>query len=322
VLLGLLLLTVSTPIVDAVHTASFALMATESSDYGAALVALDDANRKVNSDPETHMAALADAIAALRGFSRELADDEDGSQLLELATLNLARALLRVEDRAGAVEVMDDLLRRGAGTELPVQRFGPTLVEFYEARLDVLTRAGTAEIQFECALSCRVLLERRAVKTRSGPLYLGAYDVLIESSDGTLAPERQVVTLDEPGAVVVLRYPLAGLEPIIDEDEPASTPRLAPRWAEVLISVVGAGAVGAGAALLAIDGRCPGGGDPINDAGELCPTLYETTAGGAVAMGLGGLALGGGLVLLTVDEIQTAPGRKDHQAMLSWSVRF
>ena len=98
-------------------------------------------------------------------------------------------------------------------------------------------------------------------------------------------------------------------------------PRLVPRWAEVLMVVVGAGAVGASGALLALDGTCPGGGDPIDDAGRVCPNLYETTAAGAVALGLGSAFMATGVVLLTVDEVQTRRGRQT-QATLSWRMRF
>ena len=308
-----------------VHLAGDALIALEpaaTTEYEVALSELDEANTAVNNDPEANLGRLADALETMSAYPRQLANHNDGTRLVELATLNLARALLRADDRAGATEVMDDLLRRSPDKKLPIQRFGPTLAEFHDARVSTLAEGGTAELQFKCELSCQVLLDRRTITSRSGPLYLGTYSVEILSEDGSLPPERQEVTLDEPGMVLMLRYPMAGLEPTDDEPPPViSPPRLAPRWAEVLLSVIGAGVVGAAGAVLALDGTCPGGGDPIDDAGRVCPNLYETTAAGAVMLGLGTAVMTTGMVLLSIDEIQTRRGRQ-HQAMLHWVMRF
>jgi hypothetical protein len=289
--------------------------------YEAALHELDAANDAVNDDPDENLARLADALAAMEPFPRQLANHADGARLVELATLNLARALLRAGDRARATEIMDELLRRSAGKQLPVQRFGPTLVGFHDARVAALTQAGTAGIEFECEVSCEILLDRREVTSRSGPLYLGTYVVEISSEDGSLPPERQVITLDEPGVVETIRYPMAGLE--LDDEAPAviDVPRLVPRWGEVILTVVGAGMVGASAVLLALDGTCPGGGAPIDDMGNVCPNLYETTAVGATLLGFGSAVMTTGIVLLSVDEVQTRRGRRP-QATLSWRVRF
>ena len=295
----------------------------DDADYEAAIEALDQANTKVNSDPEKHMAELADALEALADYSRQLANDSDASRLVTMATLNLTRAMLMAGDRAGAEQTMDELLRRSPGETLPVQRFGPTLVEFHDARVAALRQLGTAELQFDCEISCRVLLDRHTVTVRSGPLYLGEYDVTIESQDGSLPPEHHEVTLDEAGTVVMLHYPLAGLsKPDEAPAERVPASRLAPRWAEIVLAIVGAGAVGAGSAMLALDGRCPGGGDPIDDAGTICPNLYEMSAIGAATLGLGAVVMTTGVVLLSVDEVQAKNGREGQQVMLHYRVNF
>ena len=114
----------------------------DDADYEAAIEALDQANTKVNSDPEKHMAELADALDALGDYSRQLANDSEASRLVTMATLNLTRAMLMAGDRAGAEQTMDELLRRSPGETLPVQRFGPTLVEFHDARVAHTVHAG------------------------------------------------------------------------------------------------------------------------------------------------------------------------------------
>lgn len=288
--------------------------------YAEALDELDAANTKVNNDPEEHIEALADAIEAVESFSRQLADDEQGSDLLELASLNFARALLRVGRRADAAEVMDELLRKSLDSELPVERFGPTLVEFHAARRAALQVDGTAEVEFECEVDCRVLLDRHAVSGSVGPLYLGSYDVVIESADGSLPPETQRVELDSSGEVLTVRYPMAGL--VEEEVAPPKSDRLMPRWAEILMTTVGVGAVGAASGLLAIDGRCAGGLPPVDDNGVPCPRLVETTAAGATMLGLGAALLTAGALTLTIDELKTRSGKSEHQAMIHWRMRF
>jgi len=291
-------------------------------EYEADLAELDAANDAVNDDPDHNLGRLADALAAMDPYPRQLANHPDGSRLVELATLNLVRALLRAGDRTAASELMDDLLRRTAGKQLPVQRFGPTLVGFHDARVAALTEVGTAGIEFECEVACEVLLDRREVMSRSGPLYLGTYSIQISSEDGSVPPERQDLTLAEPGATVTVRYPMAGLEPETDGGaEVATLPRLVPRWGEVVMTVVGAAMVGASGVLLGLDGTCPGGGDPIDDAGRVCPNIYETTAVGATLLGVGAVVMTTGVVLLSVDEVQTRRGRQT-QATLSWRVHF
>ena len=293
----------------------------EEDAYKAAKKALEKANANANKDPKKHMSALADAIEAVEAFPRQLADDSDGARLLELASLNLSRALLRSGDRASAAEVMDDLLRKSAGEKLPVQRFGPTLVEFHDARVAALQVQGTAELQFKCEVSCRVLLDRRTVTSRSGELYLGSYEIAIESMDGSLPAEEQTIELDEAGTVLMVRYPMAGLEV---EEEEGPPPRIMPRWAEGLLIGVGVAALGTASGLLAMDGRCVGGVPPVDGNGAVCPQLFETGAIGATVLGVGAAMLGAGVVTLTVDErrLRADADERELEAMIHWRVNF
>ena len=301
--------------------AAMAYVEAPATEYEAALAELGEANDAVNDDPDENLERLSTALAAMDSYSRQLANHDDGTRLVELATLNLVRAMLRAGDRDGATRLMDELLRRSPGRQLPVQRFGPTLVGFHDARVAVLTEEGTAGLRFECEVACKILLDRRTVRSRSGPLFLGTYTIEIASEDDSLPPERQVVTLDQAGATETIRYPMAGLEDNGQEDDFVPMPRLAPRWAEVLMTVAGFGAVAASGVLLALDGTCPGGGDPIDDAGRVCPNLYETTAAGALMLGFGAAVMTTGVVLLSVDEVQTRRGRQT-QATLSWRMKF
>jgi hypothetical protein len=293
-------------------------------DVRAALEQLEQANKRVNNDPEAHLDALASAIARVEEFPEQLADDAQASELLDLATLNLVRALLRADRRAEAAERMDELLRRSVQTELPVQRFGPTLVDFHDARVDALRKLGTAQLEITCAVECEVLLDRHEVGPRPGVLYLGTYELAITASDRSLPTERHTITLDTPGERIELAYPMAGSReaPPAPQLVTGSYRRVAPRWAEVLLMIVGAGAVGASGALLALDGRCTDGAPPVDANGIICPRLYEATAAGAIALGLGATALTSGMVLLSVDEVRSKAGQRGSQAVLSVRLRF
>ena len=100
---------------------------------------------------------------------------------------------------------------------------------------------------------------------------------------------------------------------------PPARPRVLPRWADILITTVGVAAVGTGAVLWAIDGRCPDGADPENKVA--CPQVYITKTAGIAMVAAGSAVLVTGTVLLSVDEVRTARGR-GQTVSLAWTVRF
>ena len=70
-------------------------------------------------------------------------------------------------------------------------------------------------------------------------------------------------------------------------------------WIGVAALATGAAAVGAGSALLAINGH---GTCQLAAPEEVCPKIYNTVAGGAVLVALGGAALATGAALVIVNE--------------------
>lgn len=290
----------------------------EQTEYEQAITALEEANVEVNRDPVANYQVLMDALDGLGPYGAELAEDAEARELVSLSMLNLARALLVAEDEDGAAMVMKEAIRGAQGRELPVERFGPTLVEFHAAQKAELDAAGTGEIEVDCAVSCRVLIDERPSPSASGPLYLGSYRVIIEATDGSDTRESHEVDLHHSGQVELLRFPQGGAP--VDAPATGGSGRILPRWAEASLAGAGLAVIAAGAIALSFDGKCPGGLDPMADAAD-CPELYESTASGWTAIGLGAaLAITGG-VLLTYDEVKIARQR-GHQATLTWTLRF
>jgi hypothetical protein len=298
--------------------------------YDEALVAIDEANTAVNRDPEANLATLEQAITRLLEFGVQVASDPKGREALDLSQLNLARALLMTEAKDRAAEVMDDVLRSAQDRKLPVKRFGPTLASFYDERQKLLDAQGTGSLQVHCFVACRVVIDEHAATTESGPLYLGKHRVWVEAADGSEPPLRTTVELTEAGVAQVLDYPAAAkddcespLPPTVVETpkpEPTTPKRILPRWAEITVLTLGVGAVAAGGVLLAMDGNCPGGGDPVADAGS-CPEVFESTAAGLVSIGVGSAFLLAGTITLAIDEVRVGK-QTGRQAMLTWQMRF
>lgn len=292
----------------------------ETIDYERAIAEVEATNVAVNRNPEGTHQDLMDALEHLSEFETELSADPDTRELIELSMLNLARALLVAEQHDSAIVVMDEVIRASRGRTLPIERFGPILIEFHDQRRAALERLGTAEIKVECALSCQVMINNQPTSGGSGSLLLGTYRLWIRSTDGSVPPERHELELEFAGGVEVLHFPIAGLPVVSEAPTPEPVARILPRWAELGVAVLGVGAIVGGGIAMSFDGNCPGGGDPQADA-QACPLLYQSAGAGWTAIGIGAALAATGGVLLTIDEVRVGD-RKGHQANLSWTLRF
>ncbi len=318
-----MLAAVSTPLA----LASWLLVAAppdDSAAYDDAIAKVDAANGAVNRDPEANFEALAQALDQLSRFAPQLADDPRGSEIRVLALLNLARAMLVAGHDAGAGLIMDEAIRLVRFGELPVEQFGPTLARFHTDRREALAKLGQGRLEIRCAGPCEVFVDEQRLaldgEARSEALPFGSYRVWIQASEGEPLPERHLIEIDVDGEIETLAYPLVAP---LDAHEPEPAPtraRIMPRWAEIGLLGVGVGLVATGGALLAFDGRCPGGLDPVADAAD-CPKIYESTVGGLTTLGLGAaLALTGGITL-GIDEVRIGRERST-RAMLGYAIRF
>ncbi|PRP99937.1 hypothetical protein [Enhygromyxa salina] len=298
-------------------------------DYEAALAAVDEANIAVNRDPESSLPMLEAALEQLVGFGPQIAADPKGREALDLSQLNLARALLLADDETQAARVMDAVLLTARERKLPIKRFGPTLVEFHDARRKLLDERGSGSIQIQCRVACRIVIDEQPATANSGLLYLGPHRVWIEAADGSAPAERHELELGEDGVSEVLYYPeiaeddqceIVAPPPAVVEPPPPPPKRILPRWAEISVAVIGVGAAVAGGVMLGLDGNCPGGQDPVADASQ-CPDLYEGTVSGIAAVGIGSALLVFGGVTLAVDEVRVGK-QSGRRAVVSWQMQF
>jgi hypothetical protein len=292
--------------------------------YQAALDRVRAAIDMANDDPSVGATQLRDALSLLHGFAIQLGQDPSGQNLRTLAQLTLARALLASNDAAGSREAMDEAIRTSRGDPLPSKSFGPGLSALHREREGALDKRGTGSLDVDCRVPCRVYINERPAQPRASGLVPGDYRVWVEASDGATPRLEQLVAVeaDKAARVEFGRAPepppsATGPTEILAPSGPK--PRLLPRWADVLITSAGLVAVGTGAALLAIDGRCPGRANPADTVA--CPQVYITKTAGILSVAVGGAALVSGSVLLSVDEVRTARGRANTMS-LAWTMRF
>ncbi len=88
-----------------------------------------------------------------------------------------------------------------------------------------------------------------------------------------------------------------------------------PRWASIGGISAGAALILSGAVLLAIDGKCPGGYDPVTEVAD-CPSIYTTNVAGGVFVGLGAVVVVGMGAVLTITEIQRSKQGKTRPSAL------
>lgn len=314
--------------------------------YEAAVAGLEAAMIEINTDPAQGIAELRAAIDALRDHGPLLAEDPAALELRVLAELTLARAQLSQGDRFGAAATVDASLEALGDVALEADRLGPRLGALVEERRQVQRARGVSRLRVECALPCRVLIDERnagVVETpgsaRELALPLGDHRVWISALDGDHGEGegrelRTEVALDSADALVTLRFPGPGSDASAQAPAPRleggdgehdtlglgpAPRRIAPRWVEVTALATGAAALVAGAAVWALDSRCPGGADP-NDV-VACPELYDTRNAGIALVSAGFAAALTGGVMLSVDETRLGD-RRGHELGLIWKARF
>jgi hypothetical protein len=297
-----------------------------------------DLTAKIEAVLETPEAATIDELEqVIREFEarpRDVSNDEALAAELLRARVVFAWAQ---QDPERAITAVDEAIRSAAGRELPLKGLGTELKELAKQRAALIESGGTAAIKIGCAVPCQVIINERPSINPTVQLPLGTYRVWVIANEGIFPPMRADVMLDMAGETERIEFgwieevpPAPSViqpqEPTTQRSKPvapktSATPvdavrgkPLMPLWLEVVGVIAGAGLAATGAGLLAIDGRCKGGGDPA-----ICPTLIETTAQGAALIAVGaGTVISFGAVL-GVDQSRAGRGK---EAMVSWTYRF
>ncbi len=220
--------------------------------------------------------------------------------------LQLARSQLE-DNPSMAAQTMDKAIRQAHGVPLPAASYGPRLEALYQERLEVMNNRGTAEIDVNCTIRCRVYIDGHEEPIVSGPLHLGPHDVWVEDARGVHPPLQMEVDLSVAGK----SYDLSYGPRVADRRAPAAPlARVAPRGVEIALIALGTAMLIGGSTALALHGS---GEDPEHP--------FDARPLGVALMGLGGIGLGAGSVMLSVDRRRDAQ-RDGLQVMLGWRARF
>lgn len=229
-------------------------------------------NDRVIDEYVGHLDALADV-------GREL--DTCGQALQAELRMALALAYLELE---GTCTDTDEPAARTGEMPMPVleciDATGPS--ECAEALLDRVAEfaakgQGGLEAPFSQAFGCAHAVAEMSVEQMFGACMVEQYAAASERFEARPAPREQGPTKVWP----------------------------VPRWAGIAGVSGGLAMIIGGAVMLGIDGKCPGGYDPVTQV-EQCPSVYGTSEGGAALVSIGAIVTVGMGVVLTVTEIQRA----------------
>jgi hypothetical protein len=239
-----------------------------------------------------HLDALAD-----------VADELDTCDAAIRAELRMALALAYLKQTGDCTETGDTVDAPDETTPVqPVGELPMPVLECFEAPgpRDCADRllehvaefadqgsAGT-DAPFSQAFGCPHAVAEMSVEQMFGSCMVAQYDQAVARFEGHAPVD------DQPKEVKV--WPV-------------------PRWASITGVSVGAGMVIAGAVLLGIDGKCPGGYDPVTEVDQ-CPSVYNTNVGGGVLVGVGAVVMVGMGTVLTITEIQRSKQGKQRPSAL------
>lgn len=301
----------------------------DGASYDDASTQMEDAREAVGDSPSSELLEeLERAIEVLQSFGEALIGEPEGYGIDSILTarLSLARGYKQLEppDKARAEAILDQVLRTNdpALVDAKIQGLFPDLSGEAKKAKDKLAAEGKATIKVTCHQGCVVAVDNYplgAVSTSGEAIehefYHGTHTVLILSTDGENANVVQVVELGEDGEQLSFGTPIipeVEIVPVVElvgaELKVVEAKRKLPRWAEIVGVGVGSALIVTGGTLLSFDERCT---DVSGHASEVnCPQMWESTAGGAVTLGVGiGLSVAAA-VLLTIDERKAGRGNQ------------
>ncbi|MCR9161914.1 MAG: hypothetical protein ACE37F_26020 [Nannocystaceae bacterium] len=301
--------------------------------------AIDD----TNEDPDVHAPALRQALDDVARQPGVVGRNPKLQSLRIEGLLYLARALLALDDRSGAVDAIDEAIRVSGGNVASVGKFGPSLEKLYDERRGAPELRPAGAVQVSCTGGpCRVFLDGRVIGTgtdiSSTGIPLGPHVIRIEpQAAGAATPagdeafEQQVLTLSDASPSAALTFAVPAAPPTADGGEgerrvaAGDSGRKLPRWAGILGMTLGAVAVAGGVFAIAIDGRCPDLSNPDPSLGNACRDVHDSIVTGAVVLGAGVGAVTGFGIAFGLGERKDKRHANDAaptSAAVTYTVRF
>lgn len=276
---------------------SAALTPEERARRDAVIDALVAAEAGATESPETAEGPLQDALATFADVAPLVSDDARAQDARAFAMLALARTRLVLGRPGDAEATLDDAIATVRDRPLPIEQFGPALMQLHAERTAARAAMPPASLAVRCAVPCRVLVDEQPFSDALPP---GDHRVWIEAVLPGQPVQRRTLRL-APGEAVELTYEDAGTPATAPRvpSPPASPRRLVPRWVSVLGLAAGTGVAAAGGALVGVDHRCPDLSDPRQ---VPCLRILNTDVGGFVLLGLGGVSAISSAVILAIDE--------------------
>lgn len=312
--------------------ASPALNGDQRAELDALMKDVSDGVAITNEDPELGRDSLRRALSKLEAKPGLTAHDDAAHEVRIDGLLTLARAELALEAEPEAITAIDEAIRIARGENVPVIDYGPSLAKLYELRVAAPEMRPDGSVHVTCTTRCRVVLDGREAGLGTDVLVtgipLGRHRVRIEPDyaiDGEAFEERFFLAAATTKQVFEYTPPpppkdaatTDGAEGDDGSAAPAGEQRKLPRWASIVGISVGAVLVGAGAALIAIDGDCPDGTDPMGP--DACQNTLATLPIGAALTAVGAGSMVGFSVALGIGE---AREKKRKTATAGITIRF
>lgn len=262
------------------------------------------------NDPNSGRAKLRAALARFDEEPSVVATSNDAHAARIDGLLTLAKAELAADREADAIAALDKAIRIARGEPLPVSKHGARLIKLHDLRVGAPELRPNGSLHVTCSVQCRVILDGRTAGQGTDVMItgvpLGGHQLRVEPMAADIDHHFQtdvMLSNGEPERTYDYRVPEAGTpaeKATPDRAPPSTKTRKLPRWAGILGIGVGAAATIAGAVLIAMDGKCPGGGNPRG--ADPCPDILNTDAVGIALTSIGAATLVGFSVALGVGE--------------------
>ena len=259
------------------------------------------------ADPDGGRETLRTVLERFDAEPSAVAASNDAHAVRIEGLLTLAKAELAQDREAEAIAAIDKAIRIARGEPLPVTGYGARVAKLHDLRVSAPELRPAGSVHVTCSVQCRVILDGRNAGEGTDVMVtgipLGGHQLRVEPIAPDIDHHFQTDVLlsnGEPERAFEYTVPTADAP----KDAPAKTAtakkRRLPRWAGIVGIGAGAALTIAGAVLIAMDGKCPDGSDPMS--ADPCPDVLNTDAVGIALTSVGAATLVGFSIALGIGE--------------------